>query len=76
MKVGLGKQTGHSPLWNGHAAPRCICPELRSTGCGRYDVHLIWSQTGGSGAPKILTTNLAAVDPHGSFTNHWRIGAP
>ena len=66
VEVDLGKQTGHSPLWNGagRGAPRWMCPELRSTGCGHQDMsNVIWSQTGSSGAPKLLTTNLAAVDP-------------
>jgi len=50
-RSGLNRPANH-PSGTVHAAPYLMCPELRSTGCGRYDVHLISSQTGGSGAPE------------------------
>ena len=53
MEVGLGKQTDHSPLWNGARPASNDVPGAPADGCGRYDVQLIWSQTGRPGALEV-----------------------
>ena len=70
------EQTGHSPLWNGARRPRIRC--VRSSGRRGCEHHLvsvvIWSQTGGSGAPEITNDQPCSGGP--SRELHNIIGVP
>ena len=71
MQVDLLQQTGPSPLWNGaRRASSDVCPELRSTGCGRHRVSVvISSQTGGSGAPETTDDQPCSGGPSRELHN-------
>lgn len=77
MEVDLGKQTDHSPLWNGARRASMDVPGAPVDGLWTpKHVQLIWSQTGSSDSPEPTDDQPCRGGSSRELQHHWRTGRP